>query len=133
MAPLWSANNLFEPLKGRFDHQTKEYHELVCLKQFGGPDTIPTKEGVYALEDCIRTLKSHHKKFMSNPASANSNVAMMPLAWEVSLSDMIEMDELFTNLLKNPQSFDSMLNSKQIFFDKREQFQVDVRNLGVKG
>ena len=72
------------------------------------------------MEDCIRTLKSNHKTFMSNPASANSNVAMNPLAWESDLSDMIEMDELFTNLLRNNESFEKMLQSKSIFFDKKQ-------------
>lgn len=57
----------------------------------------------------------------------------MPLAWETDLNDMIEMDELFTNLLRRPESFEKMLQSKSIFFDKREQLQISVRNPNVKG
>jgi len=46
-------------------------------------------------------LKSIHKKYVANPASANSNIAVMPLAWESSLDDIIEMDELFSSILRN--------------------------------
>lgn len=78
-------------------------------------------------------MKSIHKKYVANPASANSNIAVMPLAWESSLDDIIEMDELFSSIMRNTQSFSKVFANKQIHFDKFEQINVDVQNLNVKG
>jgi hypothetical protein len=57
----------------------------------------------------------------------------MPLAWESSLDDIIEMDELFSSIMRNTQSFSKVFANKQIHFDKFEQINVDVQNLNVKG
>jgi len=123
------VNTIFESVRNRYNYKNRTYQNIINLNRGNdaGPVYTQTVEGVFAVDELIRTLLANHKKFITSGKANNSNIVIEPIRWETDLNFLIDEEGLF-DAIDDLNSFSDYLRFNNFASTIVQSIKIDHQN-----